>query len=474
MLLSPLRRFLALFIAGLWLQPCAPLFGASDGDESRAGVVAFRLHTNYKAFLPLKALRIGFATDGSFKISRVRPKPDAGITFVSLAPGRYRMAEISTPEQAYAPPQGFAFDIEPGRVTYIGDIHLNIKQGAYKWHVRELRAIDAGEDVRAAIRDAYPEWPVSAEVSGAEASAYPSDPGAKPQALGADVGPEDLGDWGVVVVTLSAKRGGGGLLGALSPQQVAAFALNYRAESGIEGKFAMENPTFRKRTPLSEETEGTLVALRVPSGSYECYGVRVEFGGGGQSWFNLPFSLPFAVGPGEIAYLGEVHAVPVKKKVLFLPIEAFAEFRLADRSERDHALFAERFPKLAEVEFTPQLLQASGDWRQIFVSESDSPAKIAPVGDRPPSPVDGWEAVVAEMKLPKAKPGEPSEGVVKVELIIDERGAVKSSRIVQGMNKRVDKEVRRALAAVRFHPAVKDGKPVPIRIRLPVEIKLPE
>ena len=64
------------------------------------------------------------------------------------------------------------------------------------------------------------------------------------------------------------------------------------------------------------------------------------------------------------------------------------------------------------------------------------------------------------------------EGYVVVEIDIDDRGNVVDTRIIKGAGFGFDQAVLSAIKKSKFIPAIKDGKPVPFRVKLPIKFEL--
>jgi TonB family protein len=64
------------------------------------------------------------------------------------------------------------------------------------------------------------------------------------------------------------------------------------------------------------------------------------------------------------------------------------------------------------------------------------------------------------------------ETTVTVELDIDREGTVRAVRIPKEAGWGFDEELRRKLPRIRFRPAFREGKPIGVTVRLPVEFRL--
>jgi TonB family protein len=74
---------------------------------------------------------------------------------------------------------------------------------------------------------------------------------------------------------------------------------------------------------------------------------------------------------------------------------------------------------------------------------------------RPALPVTTSDPVAYPWELPD------SEGNVVVEIVIDERGEITAKTILQSLGPKLDEKVLMALGNWHFHPATKNGSPIP-------------
>jgi TonB family protein len=117
------------------------------------------------------------------------------------------------------------------------------------------------------------------------------------------------------------------------------------------------------------------------------------------------------------------------------------------------------------------MLQACpAEWK---VEEEDGIQKAG--GDvRPPKPLNTVDAhfpkevrdAIKKKHLPK------SEAVSVVSLLVDTDGNPKNICVQKPGGYGMDEEAVKAAAKYRFQPATKDGKPIPVRIRLEVRWRL--
>jgi len=78
----------------------------------------------------------------------------------------------------------------------------------------------------------------------------------------------------------------------------------------------------------------------------------------------------------------------------------------------------------------------------------------------------------AEPKYPEMARKAGIEGIVVLELDINEKGQVINIKVVRSGGFGFDQSAIEAIKKTKFSPALKYGKPVPIRVRLPVKFEL--
>jgi periplasmic protein TonB len=89
-----------------------------------------------------------------------------------------------------------------------------------------------------------------------------------------------------------------------------------------------------------------------------------------------------------------------------------------------------------------------------------------------PEPIGGIEAIMKNVVYPESAKEEGVQGKVIVKLIVDEKGNVSSTEVVQSVNKELDNAAVDAIKKTKFTPAMKDSKPVKCEIAIPVMFKL--
>ena len=89
-----------------------------------------------------------------------------------------------------------------------------------------------------------------------------------------------------------------------------------------------------------------------------------------------------------------------------------------------------------------------------------------------PELIGGWAVLLREVQYPETAKRARIEGRVILQFIVDEQGRVSEPKVVRGIGGGCDEEALRALQTVRFWPGTQRGKPVKVKMSLPVTFKL--
>ena len=91
-----------------------------------------------------------------------------------------------------------------------------------------------------------------------------------------------------------------------------------------------------------------------------------------------------------------------------------------------------------------------------------------------PTVVGGMQTLVDEIKYPAIAKEAGIEGTVFLDVIVDTTGAVADVTVKQGIGGGCDEEAVRATKTLSFTPGYTDGKPVRMKLVLPIRFVLPE
>jgi len=92
--------------------------------------------------------------------------------------------------------------------------------------------------------------------------------------------------------------------------------------------------------------------------------------------------------------------------------------------------------------------------------------------DKYPEPIGGIEAMIKNVVYPVSAKAAGIQGKVLVKTIIDEKGNVVETEVLESVNADCDKAAMDAIKKTKFTPGIKDNKPVKAEVVIPVMFKL--
>jgi protein TonB len=92
--------------------------------------------------------------------------------------------------------------------------------------------------------------------------------------------------------------------------------------------------------------------------------------------------------------------------------------------------------------------------------------------DKFPVPIGGIEAMIKNVAYPVSAKEAGIEGKVLIKTIIDEKGNVVETEILESVNADCDKAAMDAIKKTKFTPGIKDNKPVKAEVVIPIMFKL--
>lgn len=103
--------------------------------------------------------------------------------------------------------------------------------------------------------------------------------------------------------------------------------------------------------------------------------------------------------------------------------------------------------------------------------EEDEEVYFVAVEDLP-EPVGGIAAIQSAVVYPEIAKRAGVEGTVYVEAYVNERGEVTKTVVVKGIGAGCDEAAQKAVAKTKFKPGKQRGKPVKVRMSIPIRFRL--
>ena len=100
------------------------------------------------------------------------------------------------------------------------------------------------------------------------------------------------------------------------------------------------------------------------------------------------------------------------------------------------------------------------------------PGSVAMSADVMPTVVGGHAVLMDRIKYPEIARKAHIEGTVLLDVVVDTNGAVADVKVKKGIGGGCDEEAVRATKTLRFTPGYTDGKPVRMKIVLPVRFAM--
>jgi protein TonB len=104
----------------------------------------------------------------------------------------------------------------------------------------------------------------------------------------------------------------------------------------------------------------------------------------------------------------------------------------------------------------------------------EAEAEIFVAVEEMPELIGGLEALTANIRYPDVARLAGLEGRVIVQFIIDEKGRVSNPMVIRGQGGGLDEEALRVVREARFKPGKQRGKPVKVRMSIPINFRLRE
>mgnify|MGYP002639551434 CR=1 FL=1 len=102
----------------------------------------------------------------------------------------------------------------------------------------------------------------------------------------------------------------------------------------------------------------------------------------------------------------------------------------------------------------------------------DIPLNPADVSDMP-VPIGGYNSIMKRVVYPEIAREAGIEGTVTIEAVIGKNGLIREAKILRGIPKTgLDEAALAAVLETKFHPALQMGRPVPVRMAIPIKFRL--
>ncbi|MDR3610971.1 MAG: TonB family protein [Ignavibacteriaceae bacterium] len=118
--------------------------------------------------------------------------------------------------------------------------------------------------------------------------------------------------------------------------------------------------------------------------------------------------------------------------------------------------------------------ERSGEYVPPVIAEDTISAdSVYTIAEVMPDPVGGMNGIYKRLVYPASAKENKIEGVVKIEMLIDKAGDVTESKILNDIGFGCGESAKITIFYTRFKPGLQRGKPVKVRMIIPVIFKLP-
>ncbi len=108
----------------------------------------------------------------------------------------------------------------------------------------------------------------------------------------------------------------------------------------------------------------------------------------------------------------------------------------------------------------------------LLPTDDEEPTQVFVVVEEMPELIGGLAALQRKIRYPVIARKAGVEGRVILQFIIDEQGRVSESKVVRSIGAGCSEEALRVLQTMRFRPGKQRGKPVKVKMSLPVTFRL--
>ncbi len=104
--------------------------------------------------------------------------------------------------------------------------------------------------------------------------------------------------------------------------------------------------------------------------------------------------------------------------------------------------------------------------------EEEQEPEIFIVVEQMPELVGGLKRIAELIRYPEIAKKAGVEGTVIVQFVVDENGNVRDPVVIKGVGAGLDEEALRVVKQLKFKPGMQRGKPVRVRMALPIRFEL--
>jgi protein TonB len=138
----------------------------------------------------------------------------------------------------------------------------------------------------------------------------------------------------------------------------------------------------------------------------------------------------------------------------------------------------------SEININEDLQSANTDLTENIIADEktiEPPPETKPIEEEPvyfmaveemPEPIGGIQAIQSKIKYPEIAKKVGVQGKVYVTAFVDETGTVTNVELLKGLGAGCDEEAMNAVHQTKFKPGKQRGKPVKVRISIPIVFKL--
>ncbi|RPI74160.1 MAG: energy transducer TonB [Ignavibacteriales bacterium] len=123
-----------------------------------------------------------------------------------------------------------------------------------------------------------------------------------------------------------------------------------------------------------------------------------------------------------------------------------------------------------EIDFTEEVSAPPPPKKENIVIEEEPTFFVAV--EEMPTPVGGIAAIQSRIKYPEIARRAGLEGTVYILAYLSEEGVVVKTEIAKGIGGGCDEEAEKAVKETRFTPGKQRGKPVKVKVMIPVKFQL--